>query len=55
MVKKGQEKGNFAFGGSTIILVTQKDKVTPLMEIAGNSSEHVETRVRQGELVGIIN
>ena len=54
-VKKGQEKGNFAFGGSTIILVTQKDKVTPLMEIAGNSSEHVETRVRQGELVGFIN
>ena len=25
-VRRGQEKGNFAFGGSTIILLTQKRK-----------------------------
>lgn len=54
-VIKGQEKGNFAFGGSTIILITQKDTVCPLADIISNSSKHIETRVRQGELVGMIH
>lgn len=53
-VRRGQEKGNFAFGGSTIILLTQKDQVTPLSEIEKNSVDGIETRVRQGSLVGMI-
>ncbi len=54
-VQRGQEKGNFAFGGSTIILITQKDAVCPLAGIISNSSKHIETRVRQGELVGLMS
>lgn len=54
-VRKGQEKGNFAFGGSTIILVTQKDSVVPELDIIHNSSSNIETKVRQGQRVGTIN
>ena len=28
-VKRGDEKGNFAFGGSTIVLITEKNAVKP--------------------------
>lgn len=53
-VRRGEEKGYFEFGGSTIILLTQKDKVTPLGRIVENSRKDIETRVRQGELVGYV-
>ena len=53
-IRLGDEKGYFEFGGSTIILITQKDKVMPLNRIVVNSSKDVETRVRQGELVGFV-
>lgn len=51
-VKRGQEKGNFAFGGSTIILLTQAKTVYPDRDIIKNSRHGVETRVRMGEGVG---
>lgn len=51
-VRRGEEKGYFEFGGSTIILLTQKNKVIPLGKINENSARDIETRVRQGELVG---
>lgn len=51
-VKRGQEKGNFAFGGSTIILMTQKDKVLPDQDILENSRRGIETRVHLGEKTG---
>lgn len=51
-VRRGEEKGNFAFGGSTIIILTQKDRATPIVEIARNSRAGKETRIRQGEIVG---
>lgn len=54
-IRCGEEKGYFEFGGSTIILITQKDKVTPLDRITENSLKDVETRVRQGELVGFVH
>lgn len=54
-VRRGEEKGYFEFGGSTIILLTQKDKVTPLGRIVENSRKDIETRVRQGELVGYVS
>ncbi len=54
-VMRGQEKGNFAFGGSTIILLTQKNAVEPFDRISENSARHIETKVRQGETVGYIN
>ena len=51
-VQRGQEKGNFAFGGSTIILMTQKNRVIPDGDILEYSSRGIETRVLLGERVG---
>lgn len=51
-VRRGQEKGNFAFGGSTIILLTQRGLAAPDRDILRNSRRGIETRVRLGERVG---
>lgn len=51
-VSRGQEKGNFAFGGSTIILLTSRGKVTPDRDILKNSRYGIETKVKLGEQVG---
>lgn len=51
-VRRGQEKGNFAFGGSTILLMTQEGAALPDPDILANSAENTETRVRMGEAVG---
>ncbi|MEY8507762.1 phosphatidylserine decarboxylase [Lachnospiraceae bacterium 42-17] len=51
-VKRGQEKGNFAFGGSTVILMTQAGKVRPDEDILKNSTQGIETKVRLGERIG---
>lgn len=51
-VKRGEEKGNFAFGGSTIILFTQKDKVCVDKDILRNTECAYETLVRMGERIG---
>ena len=51
-VCRGQEKGNFAYGGSTIILLSQKGKVCPAGDILRHSAAGIETRVRLGEQVG---
>lgn len=51
-VRRGEEKGNFAFGGSTVILVTQAGKVRPDEDILKNSRLGIETRVKLGERVG---
>lgn len=51
-IRRGQEKGNFAFGGSTIILLTQPGRVTPDRDLLLHSRQGIETRVRLGEQVG---
>ena len=51
--KKGEEKGMFQFGGSTIIVITQKDKVKPSPDILQNSGEDCETIVKMGEVIGL--
>ena len=51
-VRRGQEKGNFAFGGSTIIYMSQKDKVFPDMDILVNSADGIETKVQIGSRIG---
>lgn len=51
-VKRGEEKGNFAFGGSTIILLTQKDKVCVDRDILKNTECAYETLVKMGEKIG---
>lgn len=51
-VRRGQEKGNFAFGGSTVILITQSGRVQPDKDILENSRRGIETQVRLGERIG---
>lgn len=49
---RGQEKGRFEFGGSTIILITEKGKFLPLPEIIGKTQAGGEYPVRMGRPVG---
>ena len=51
-MKRGQEKGAFAFGGSTILLMTQPGMAVPDRDILNHSRSGVETIVRLGEGVG---
>lgn len=51
-VHRGEEKGNFAFGGSTVILMTRKGAVCPDRDILGNSRRGIETQVKLGERIG---
>lgn len=51
-VHRGEEKGKFEFGGSTVILCLEKDRVELDADIVYNSNKGVETKVRQGEKIG---
>lgn len=50
--KKGEEKGMFEFGGSTIVLMIKKDIVDLDNDIIKNSSDGFETKVSVGESIG---
>ena len=52
-VKRGEEKGRFEFGGSTIIICLEKDKALIDADILANTSEDFETRVKMGERIGM--
>ena len=49
---KGDEKGYFEFGGSTIILLIKKDEVIIDNDIIINSQKEIETIVKLGEVIG---
>lgn len=49
---RGEEKGRFEFGGSTIILLTQKGRVVPDEEFLTNTAADEETFVKCGERIG---
>jgi len=51
-VQRGEEKGYFQFGGSTVVMLVQKDRVQLDADILKNSREGVETVVRMGERIG---
>lgn len=51
-VKRGEEKGRFEFGGSTVILCVKKDVVQVDADIMNNSREGFETIVKMGERIG---
>lgn len=50
--KKGEEKGYFEFGGSTIVLLFKKGVITLDNDIIENSKENIETIVKYGEKIG---
>ena len=52
MVKKGLEKGYFKYGGSTIVLLFEKNKIALDEEIINNSLNGLETYVKYGEKIG---
>ena len=49
---RGDEKGRFEFGGSTIVLLLEKDRVVLDDELWGNTAAESETVVRYGERIG---
>ncbi len=48
-IKKGSEKGYFAFGGSTIVLFFEKDKIKIDQDLLDNTRSGLETTVHMGE------
>lgn len=51
-VARGDEKGRFEFGGSTIVLLVEKDRVAFDEEFFVNTANDAETVVRCGERIG---
>ena len=51
-VKRGQEKGRFEFGGSTVILLFQENAVHPNEQLVLNTARGYETIVKMGERIG---
>ena len=51
-VKKGEEKGYFYFGGSTVIMFLEKDRVEIDRDILENSINGIETKIFMGEGIG---
>ena len=52
LFSKGQEKGYFRFGGSTIVLLFRKDTIEIDRDILQNSIDGIETMVQYGEKIG---
>jgi len=51
-VIRGEEKGRFEFGGSTIIICLEKGSAVIDKDILDNSSNGIETVVKMGEKIG---
>lgn len=51
-VKRGQEKGYFQFGGSTVVLLLKRDTAILDDDILENSQNGIETLVKFGEKIG---
>ena len=48
---RGEEKGYFLFGGSTIVIIVKENVLEIDQDILNNSSVLMETKVKQGEKV----
>ena len=51
--KKGEEKGYFKFGGSTVVLLFEKGKIRIDEDLLINTLKGYETAVREGEKIGV--
>lgn len=51
-VQRGEEKGRFEFGGSTVIVLLQKDAAVLDDDLWENTRQEVETVVKLGEKIG---
>lgn len=52
-VSRGQEKGRFEFGGSTVILCLQKDAARIDEDLWDNTRRGIETVIKLGEKIGV--
>jgi len=52
-VKKGDEMGYFGFGGSTVVMLIDKDKVIIDKDLIENTKNKMETAVKMGERIGL--
>jgi phosphatidylserine decarboxylase len=50
--RRGEEKGRFEFGGSTVVMLFGKDSIVLDNDILRNSAEGIETVVKLGEKIG---
>ncbi len=53
-VERGQEKGRFEFGGSTVIVCLEKDRAVIDEDILRNTERSIETVVKLGEKIGTL-
>ena len=51
-VKRGDEKGMFEFGGSTIVVMTEPGMTEPDKDIIQNTKVQAETLIKMGEPIG---
>ena len=51
-VKRGNEKGMFEFGGSTIVVMTEPGMTKPDKDIIQNTKAQAETLIKMGEPIG---
>jgi phosphatidylserine decarboxylase len=51
-MRKGQEKGYFHFGGSTVILLTEPGRVVPDRDLLDATAQGLETLVKVGARIG---
>lgn len=52
VVSRGEEKGYFEFGGSTVVVLLERGRVTLDEDILRNSRDGYETKVKAGERLG---
>lgn len=52
-VQKGDEKGMFAFGGSCVITLFQRDRIRFDNDIVQQSAQHMETFAHMGDRLGV--
>jgi len=53
LVKKGEEKGCFKFGGSTVLMFLKAGQVKIDKDILDNTEIGIETKVNMGEAIGL--
>ena len=51
---RGKEKGMFQYGGSTIIVLAQKDVVNVRKDLLLQAEQGWETAVKMGETIGYV-
>jgi phosphatidylserine decarboxylase len=49
--KRGEEKGYFLFGGSTIVIMVKENIIEIDEDILNNSEKGIETKIKQGERI----